>query len=471
MDYHGSVFRTIANSQGGDVGHETTLSLQAGPRHREGGSGQARGMNLRPVAALTVVALTIGASLHLAHGQTRAALTRATTAVYAAVGTDLTQYDIDVAAATLTRRGTVSLPANVQEAALHPSRRQLYVAWSNVGASYGSAAPATKGQHGLTTFRIDSRSGALTPQGPVAPLRARPIHLTTDADGSHVVVAYNDPSGVTVHRVESDGALGPEVPQQRLDGGIYGHHVRVTPSGRAVILVTRGNVPTPRTPEDPGALKVFDYAKGALANRASIAPNGGYGFQARHIDFHPSQPWAFVTLEAQNAIDMFRLSEDSLQSTPSFSKSTLAEPGHVRPGQTTSAIHVHPNGRFVYVGNRASATVEASGGVRVAAGGENTIAVFSIDQTTGEPTLIQTADTHGYHPRTFALDDAGRVLVVGNVNPMTVRTGGDAHRVPANLAVFRIGGDGRLTFVRTYPIDTDPAAGRLLFWTGMVGIR
>jgi 6-phosphogluconolactonase (cycloisomerase 2 family) len=199
-----------------------------------------------------------------------------------------------------------------------------------------------------------------------------------------------------------------------------------------------------------------------------VAPGGGYGFQARHIDFHPSRPWAFLTLERQNALNVFRIAGDSLDAAPLYSSTTLAEPNNVRPGQTASSIHVHPNGRFVYVGNRASATVDFNG-IRIAAGGENTIAVFSIDQNTGEPTLIQTIETRGYHPRTFALDAAGRILVVGNQSPLIVRDGGGTTRqVPASLAVFRIGADGKLTFARKYDVDTDPSAGQLLFWTGMI---
>jgi 6-phosphogluconolactonase (cycloisomerase 2 family) len=347
----------------------------------------------------------------------------------------------------------------------------LYVAWSNRGASLGGAAPSGQDSHGVTAFRLNAATGGLTPDGPPSPLRGRPIHLTTDRDPSHVIVAYNDPSGLTVHRLEGDGRIGAEVrPGSPLDGGIYGHHVRVLPGNRGVVLVTRGNGPTERTPEDPGALKVYAYAEGVLSNLASIAPGGGYGFQARHIDFHPTRPWAFLTLERQNAIDVFRVTESTLSPAPLFSKTSLAEPGHVRPGQTTSAIRVHPNGRFVYVGNRASATTEVNG-ARVAVGGENTIAVFSIDQATGEPTLIQTMDTHGYHPRTFAVDDTGRILVVGNQTPMTVREGTGTRVVPASLSVFRIGEDGRLAFARQYDVDTDPSAGRLLFWTGIVTLQ
>jgi Type I restriction enzyme R protein N terminus (HSDR_N)/Lactonase, 7-bladed beta-propeller len=108
-------------------------------------------------------------------------------------------------------------------------------------------------------------------------------------------------------------------------------------------------------PEDPGAIKVFDYDGGKLKTGRSIAPNGGFNFQVRHMDFHPSRPWIFVTLERQNKLDVFEKQKDgTLGANPLFDKTTLVEPGNIRPGQTASTIHMHPNGRFVYVGNRAS---------------------------------------------------------------------------------------------------------------------
>src|SRR5262249_12272426 len=44
-------------------------------------------------------------------------------ALYANVGADLTHYDVDVAGAALTKRATVTLPAGVQYAWPHVSRR------------------------------------------------------------------------------------------------------------------------------------------------------------------------------------------------------------------------------------------------------------------------------------------------------------------------------------------------------------
>ena len=52
-------------------------------------------------------------------------------ALYANVGADLTRYDVDVENAALTRRESVTLPAGVQYAWPHVSRRYLYVASSS----------------------------------------------------------------------------------------------------------------------------------------------------------------------------------------------------------------------------------------------------------------------------------------------------------------------------------------------------
>ena len=83
--------------------------------------------------------------------------------LYAAVGAELTQYDLDRDNAALIQRGSVTLPANVQEAWLHPSHKYLYVAWSNGGASYSAPdGVVRKGdRHGISAFRIDPASEAL----------------------------------------------------------------------------------------------------------------------------------------------------------------------------------------------------------------------------------------------------------------------------------------------------------------------
>jgi hypothetical protein len=93
------------------------------------------------------------------------------------------------------------------------------------------------------------------------------------------------------------------------------------------------------------------------------------------------------------------------------------------------------------------------------------IAVFAINQETGEPTLIQNADSQGAHPRTFSFDAQTRMLVAGNLVPVALRREGGITVVPAGLSVFRMASDGKLEFVRKYDVDT----GKLTqWWTGMI---
>jgi len=382
-------------------------------------------------------------------------------ALYANVGADLTHYDVDVAGAELIKQATVALPAGVQYAWPHVSRRYLYVATSSSAPGYGTAGT----EHHVTAFSIDPASGALTPHGAPIRLPARPIHISTDIPSEYILVAFNNPSAVRVYRINKDFTPGEEVKQPGpIDAGIFAHQVRVTPDNRLAILVTRGNEATPTKPEDPGALKVFEYKDGVLTNEVSIAPNGGKEFGPRHLDFHPTKPWMYVSIETQNKMYLFRMEDGRINPDIAYRAETLAEPNNIRARQAAGTVHVHPNGRFVYGANRAEATTEFQG-KPVFKGGENSIVVYSIDQSTGEPTPIQHIETQKIHPRTFHIDPSGRLLVAQHNLPVNVRDGDAIKTVPAGLSVFRMGDDGKLIFVRTYDVDVGD---KTMFWMGMV---
>jgi len=381
-------------------------------------------------------------------------------ALYANVGADLTHYDVDVAGAELIKRETITLPAGVQYAWPHASRGYLYVASSSSAPGQGTAGT----EHHVTALRIDPESGGLSQHGALIRLPTRPIHMTTDIPSEHILVAFNNPSAVRVYRINRDFTPGDEVKQPGpIDAGIYAHQVRVSPDNRLAILVTRGNEGTPTRPEDPGALKVFDYRDGVLTNEVSIAPNGGKEFGPRHLDFHPTRPWMYVSIETQNKMYMFRKEDGRINPEIAYRAETLAEPHNIRARQAAGTVHVHPNGRFVYGANRAQATTEFHG-KQVFKGGENSIVVYAIDQS-GEPTPIQHIETQKIHPRTFHIDPSGRLLVAQHNLPVNVRDGDAVKTLAAGLSVFRIGDDGKLTFVRSYDIDVGDKS---MFWMGMV---
>jgi 6-phosphogluconolactonase (cycloisomerase 2 family) len=380
---------------------------------------------------------------------------------YSGVAGELTLYGMDVDNATLTKRSTVTLPANIQYAWPHPSKQYFYLVSSGGGPAVASD------RNFANAFRIDPATGALTPHGPRLSLPHRPIHTSVDMAGEYLFTAYNLPSSLTVHRINRDGTLGEEVKQPNpLDTGKYAHQIRATPDNQNVILITRGNNAPGDDPVNPGSIKTFSFKNGVLTNVAAIQPGDGTHFGPRHLDFHPTQPWVYVSIESQNKLYVYRRDPASVLSRePLFVKDTLSDPNS-KARQGAGTIHMHPNGRFVYLTNRASTTVDYQG-KKVFAGGENSVAVFAIDQATGEPTRIQNAEAHGFTLRTFGLDPSGRVLVAASQDALAVRDGETVKTVSAGLSVYRIGGDGKLDFVRKYDVDV---GGKNQFWSGVVAL-
>jgi 6-phosphogluconolactonase (cycloisomerase 2 family) len=179
-----------------------------------------------------------------------------------------------------------------------------------------------------------------------------------------------------------------------------------------------------------------------LSSPAVIAPNDGHGFGPRHLDFHPNQPWVYVSLEIQSLLHVYRWSGNGLEPAPAYVHDMLADRANVKPRQLGGTVHVHPNGRFVYLINRADWTIDYRG-QKVFGGGENSIAVFSIDPRTGERHSSSTPIRTRF-VRTFAIDQwtypgGGEYSAAPSARGQNVVT------VPATLSVFRVGDDGSST--------------------------
>jgi 6-phosphogluconolactonase len=383
-----------------------------------------------------------------------------TSSFYASIGPVLTRYEADLESATLTARQSFTFELDIQYAWRHPDLPIFYVAISNGGP--GRAGDINQ----LVACRIDPASGDIALFGPARDLPWRPLHVSIDRQNAYVLVAYNNPSDLSVHEIRADGSLGEEIAQpEDIDVGIFGHQIMATPDGDAVILVCRGYDAEGDMPEQPGALKVYGYKDGNLTPRASIEPNGGFGFGARHLDFHPTKPWLFLGVERQSELHVFALENGSVRDQASHRISTLAGPSEGPGRQAMSGIHFHPNGKTVYISNRAYGQVDSALGPS-APEGEDNIAVFSVNPDTGEPTPIQHAPTHGHLPRTFSIDASGRMLVAANSEAAPkVAADGRARMAPLSLVTFKVADDGTLseTGVIEYP-EKD----QLMFWAGFL---
>jgi len=378
-----------------------------------------------------------------------------TSSLYGALGASLAQYQVNGSDGTLKPLSNIVLPSDVQYCVQHPTKAILYVACSDGG-------PGKAGTQNFICALAIQADGSLKFQGEATTLYSRPIHISIDRNAQHLLLAYNAPSAFSVHRLKKDGLVGEKVKQSSVELGACAHQIVVTPDNLRAVLPVRGNDPEHDNLELPGSLEIFDYAEGLLKHRQQIIPDAGYGFGPRHVDFHPVKPWMYVSIERQNQIAFFALGKTVVG--PLWRKTTLAHPEQLKPRQLVGAIHVHPNGKFVYVSNRADGTIDHDG-KKIFNGAENTISTFSIDPETGEPTLIHTEDTRGMHVRTFSLDPSGEILVAGCMIARDALIDGTIQHVSGGLSTFRIQADGTLTFLHKY--DVDVGADRL-FWAGFV---
>ncbi|MDH3282934.1 MAG: lactonase family protein, partial [Gammaproteobacteria bacterium] len=197
------------------------------------------------------------------------------TNLYASIGEQLVHYEVDVAQAALVGRDTVTLPANVQYAWPHPSRRYLYVASSD--RERGGLGE----QHRLTIFRIGD-SGALEQIGSALPLPYRPIHVTVDGSGRWLAIAFNNagskrgPGTVLLSRLQHDGASVEALESdEEIDAGIYPHQTRFTVDDKTLLVCARGNRATAERAEELGDLKSFRIDQSVLVLAANVRYESG----------------------------------------------------------------------------------------------------------------------------------------------------------------------------------------------------
>ncbi len=74
-------------------------------------------------------------------------------------------------------------------------------------------------------------------------------------------------------------------------------------------------------------------------------------------------------------------------------------PDKIKEGFESSDVHISPDGKFLYASNR---------------GKENNIAIFKI-KADGTLESIGYQSVKGKHPRTFAIDETGKFIIVTNV--------------------------------------------------------
>jgi len=284
-----------------------------------------------------------------------------------------------------------------------PDGRRLYVADESDGT--------------LASYSVASGTGRLELLNRVR-CAGHPVYVTLDARGEALVTCYFEEAKTEVFGIEADGTLGASV--CRVDSGRESHCTAFDPSQRFLFVPTRGDNWVAQYRYEPASKQLTPNEPAVVREQAGAGP--------RHLTFHPNGRWAYLVNELALTLSVFTFDAESGTLRATHRDIALAPPELA--GGSAADVHVHPNGKFVYVSNRQ--------------GERSNIAIFAVDEQSGKLELVGHEPTRGKTPRNFALDPEGRLLIAGNQDS-------------SDVAVFRVDARfGSLTFVRSVAVAPGP---------------
>ena len=279
---------------------------------------------------------------------------------------------------------------------------------------------------GIFSFSISPTDGSLTHLNSQPSMGNMPTMVTIDATGK-ILLASNhgspgvvtrvstengvpvidktyDDSTVALYPINSDGSLGAATDVAILDrvGGVPGMPFQESPHAHAVVFD-----PTNRRVlvADKGANRLYSYRVNKTdmrfeeAQHLELAP----GVMPRHIAFHPTAPFAFVSNEGEASLSSIRF--DSNTGDMTFLETVPSTEGGGRRDRP-SDIKMHPNGNFLYTATR----------------GSDVIAVHQVNQATGLLQAVEFVSSVGSSPRGITFDPTGNYLFVANQRSSEVRS-------------------------------------------------
>ena len=254
-----------------------------------------------------------------------------------------------------------------------------------------------RGNASVVAYRI-GEDGELTQINEQASGGGTACHCVVDATGRFLLVANYTGGNVAVVPIAADGTLseascvidheGSSVNPRR-QRQPHAHSINLSRDNRFAYVADLGI--------DQVRVYRFDDTVGQLSptDPGFVAVPAGGG--PRHFSLHPGGEWAYSNLELTSAVTGFRRDPDTGGLTLLNTWPTIPD-AFDASNNTTAECVVHPTGRFLYVSNR----------------GHDSIAVFRIDESSGQLGLVEVTPSGGRTPRNFCIDPTGKWLLSAN---------------------------------------------------------
>lgn len=282
-----------------------------------------------------------------------------------------------------TLAGETSSPSFL---AIHPNQKYIYA--------------VNEADAAISAFAIDTATGKLSLLNSQPSQGGAPCHLIVDAAGKNILAAnYTGGSCLSIP-LEADGKLSSRSSfQQHRGARTHGHAIHLDRSNRFALCCDLGL--------DQVVIYAFDSEQGTLKPHTAFDTPKGSG--PRHFAWHPDGKRAYINGETDLTLMACDYDAEQGKLTSRQVLSTLPS-DVIRNGGSTAEVVVHPTGKFVYVSNRDP---------------YNSIAIFSIDEVSGDLKVVGHQSLGIKTPRNFAIEPTGKYMLVAN------QSGG-------NVIVFRI---------------------------------
>jgi 6-phosphogluconolactonase len=297
-----------------------------------------------------------------------------------------------------TATGKLSAPALAAETVnpsfvtIAPNHRWLF-AVNETEQFNGQAGGA------VSAFKLDAATGKLDFLDQQPSSGTDPCHVVADPGSRYVFVANYTSGSVVAFPVEPNGSLGPassliqhhgsSVNRER-QAGPHAHCVAVDAAHHRVFVCDLGL--------DKVMIYRFNEASGTLTPDETPSAGLKPGSGPRHITFDHDWRHAYVISEMGGTLTAFDYQPEHGALKEIQTVSTLPE--DFRGKNTAAELALLPSGKFIYASNR----------------GDDSIAVFAVDEASGRLSFVERQSSRGKTPRCFAIDPTGQYLIAANQN-------------------------------------------------------
>jgi len=254
-------------------------------------------------------------------------------------------------------------------------------------------------QGAVSSFTFEPTTGKMVFINKQSTQGADPCYVSVDKAQKNIFVANYSSGSLAVFPLGKDGSIGA-LSQLLQDSGTgpnkdrqEGPHVHtaVLSANEKYLLYT--DLGTDKLNIERYKASKPKPLSAAATPFVSVAPGNG----PRHMVFSADNKYLYLLQEIGGVINVYNYDNGTLGQVQTLNMQTPEMKGNIG----SAAIHISPDGKFLYASNRGSA---------------NEIVVYAINPDNGQLTFVSRHPSLGKGPRDFTIDPSGKYLIVANQN-------------------------------------------------------